>query len=144
MSKYYSYSGKQIGLIRKMMDDTVLVEEAWVSEVNRHLGRNGYDSLLELVARVLSAGGHPPVSRAQAWIVLLEVLKTGVPEVLQDANVDESKLKGNLFVTAARNTAIAADTMVANPVGKVVGGMSAAVKKAVPKKSSEVTEDVQE
>jgi hypothetical protein len=142
MTKYYTYSGKQIGLIRKMMDDTVLIEEAWISEVNRHLGRNGYDGLLSIVAQVLSAGGHPAVTRAQAWIVLGEVFKAGVPEVLQDANVDESSSKGNLFASAAKG-AVSAAERVANPVGKVVGGMSSAVRK-VGTKSSEVPEDDKE
>ena len=41
MAKYFTYQGKRVGLVRKMMDDVVLIEESWVNEVNAHLGKNG-------------------------------------------------------------------------------------------------------
>ena len=34
MAKYYTYEGKQVGYIRKMVDEVVMIEEAWSSEVN--------------------------------------------------------------------------------------------------------------
>jgi hypothetical protein len=142
MAKYFSYDGKRVGLVRKMMDDVVLIEESWVNEVNVYLGKNGYDTLLSLVAKVLSAGGHPAPTRAQAWIILSEVLNNGVPEVLQNAERDESTNKGNLFVSLKKSTVAAVDT-VTHPVGKVVGGGLTAVVKAIPKKS-QVSEDVEE
>ena len=142
MAKYFTYEGKRVGLVRKMMDDVVLIEESWVNEVNAHLGKNGYDTLLSVVARVLSAGGHPSITRAQAWIILSEVLNNGVPEVLQNSDRDESSSMGNLFVKVKSTAATAVDT-VTHPVGKVVGGSIAAVSAAIPKKS-QVSEDVKE
>ena len=64
MPKYYTYKGKQVGFVRKMVDEVILVEEAWTNEVRQHFAKNGYDPLLEIVARIMSAGGHPPVTRA--------------------------------------------------------------------------------
>ena len=142
MAKYFTYQGKRVGLVRKMMDDVVLIEESWVNEVNAHLGKNGYDTLLSVVARVLSAGGHPSITRAQAWIILSEVLNNGVPEVLQNSDRDESSNMGNLFVRVGKTASAAVDT-VTHPVGKVVGGSIAAVSAALPKKS-QVSEDVEE
>jgi hypothetical protein len=142
MAKYFTYEGKRVGLVRKMMDNVVLIEESWVNEVNAHLGKNGYDTLLSVVARVLSAGGHPSITRAQAWIILSEVLNNGVPEVLQNSDRDEQSNMGNLFVKVKSTAATAVDT-VTHPVGKVVGGSIAAVSAALPKKS-QVSEDVKE
>lgn len=145
-TKYFTYDGKQCGYIRKMVDEVILVEDAWVNELKGWCATNGYDSLLEIVARVLSAKGHPAISRAQAFIVLQQFFKGAVPEVLQNAEIDEVKGKGNLFVKPAKAAAAAVDTVTA-PVGKVVGGginaVSGVLKKATSSKeeSSEVTED---
>ena len=137
-SKFFTYQGKQVGFVRKMVDDVILVEDAWVNEVRLYLGKNGYDTLLEMVARVLSAGGHPPVTRAQAWIILAELLRDGVPEVLQNTSADEVSNKGNLFATMKNTTASAIDS-VANPVGSVVGRGMNIVKKNKP--ASDATGD---
>ena len=79
MAKYYTYEGKQVGFVRKMVDNTILVEDAWVNEVRVHLAKHGYDTLLGFVAKILSAGGHPPVTRAQAWIILKNYSKMKFP-----------------------------------------------------------------
>lgn len=118
-----------------MVDDVILVEDAWTNEVRQHFAKNGYDPLLELVARILSAGGHPPVTRAQAWIILKELLKDEIPEILQSTN-DEVSTKGNLFAKVKNTTASAVDT-VTSPVGKVVGGGINAVSSLGKKKEAE-------
>lgn len=137
-SKYYTYEGKQVGLVRKALGDVILVEEAWTNEVRQYLAKNGYDSLLELVARILSAGGHPPVTRAQAWIILKELLKDEIPDILRNTDADEDSTKGNLFTRVARGAARGADA-VASPVGKVVGGGASII--ARKPKSSEGDEE---
>ena len=135
MAKFFTYQGKQVGLVRKVLGDVVMIEEAWTSEVSAHLAKNGYDSILEVVAKILLAGGHPPVTRAQAWIILRELLKGEIPEVLQDRNADELSTKGNLFAKVTKSAATAVDA-VASPVGKVVGGSIAAVSKVTPSKKT--------
>lgn len=134
MAKYYTYQGKQVGFIRKAVDDVILIEDAWVNEVRVHLAKNGYDTLLGFVAKILSAGGHPPVTRAQAWIILKELLRDEIPDALQNKGADEVSTKGNLFATAKNTAASAVDTVV-SPVGKVVGGGLNAVSKVVKKDS---------
>lgn len=136
MAKYYTYQGKQVGFVRKMVDEVILIEDAWVNEIRIHLAKNGYDALLGLVAKILSAGGHPAVTRAQAWIILKELLKDEIPDVLQNKEADEVSTKGNLFVTLKNTAASAADAVVA-PVGKTVGGGINAVSKAVSKDKDE-------
>ncbi len=132
MAKYYTYQGKQVGFVRKMVDDVILIEEAWVNEVRVHLAKNGYDSLLNHVAKILSAGGHAPVTRSQAWIILKDLLKDDIPEVLRNSEADEVSTRGNLFA-AFKNTAAQAADAVVTPVGKTVGGGLNAVSKIVKK-----------
>ena len=136
MAKYYTYQGKQVGFVRKMVDNVILIEDAWVNEVRVHLAKNGYDSLLGFVAKILSAGGHPPVTRAQAWIILKELLKDEIPDALQNKDADEVSTKGNLFAVAKNTAASAVDT-VTSPVGKVVGGGLNAVSGVIKKPKKE-------
>ena len=75
MAKYYSYEGKRVGWVKKTLDEVVLIEEAWTSEVNKYLAKNGYDELLMTVAKILDKAGHPPISRAQAWVLLHDLTK---------------------------------------------------------------------
>lgn len=135
MPKYFTYTGKQVGFVRKMVDDVILIEDAWTNEVRQHFAKSGYDPLLTLVARILAANGHPPVTRAQAWVILKELLKDEIPEILRSES-DEVSTKGNLFAKVKNSTASAVDT-VANPVGKVVGGGINAVSSIGRKKGDD-------
>jgi len=155
MGKYYAYNGKQVGFVRKAIDDVVLVEEGWVSEVQNHFGKRSHDKLLAIPAQILKDGGFPEVSRAQAWIILLEILNKGVPESLQDASSDESIGKGSLLkdmikaparvaatvVDKSVSTTVAAGTAVAN-VGKAAVGKTAAVAEDAVDAAEAVTDIV--
>lgn len=132
MAKYYSYEGKQVGWVRKKLDEVVLIEEAWTSEVNSHLAKHGYDELLLTVAKILDDAGHPAISRAQAWVLLHDLTNKGVPEALRNTEADEKIGLGKL-VSSARKSAIGVADTVATPVGKVVGGATQAVSSGVKK-----------
>ncbi len=47
MGKYYLYNGKRVGFVRKAIDEVVLVEEGWISEVQNHFGKKTHDQLLQ-------------------------------------------------------------------------------------------------
>ena len=132
MAKYYSYEGKRVGWVKKTLDEVVLIEEAWTSEVNKYLAKNGYDELLLTVAKILDQAGHPPISRAQAWVLLHDLTNKGVPEALRDAEADEKIGLGKLISSAKKTTVSAVDT-VTTPVGKVVGGAAKGVSNASKK-----------
>ena len=132
MAKYYSYEGKRVGWVKKTLDEVVLIEEAWTSEVNKYLAKNGYDELLVTVAKILDQAGHPPISRAQAWVLLHDLTNKGVPEALRDAEADEKIGLGKLISSAKKTTVSAVDTVTA-PVGKVVGGAAKGVSNASKK-----------
>ena len=132
MAKYYSYEGKQVGWVRKKLDDVVLIEEAWVNEIRQDLAKNGYDKMLLPLAKVLADKGHPPISRAQAWTILHDLTNDGVPTVLQNSEADETIGLGKL-VSSAKKTAVSAADSVASTTGKVVGGATKAVSSGVKK-----------
>ena len=132
MAKYYSYEGKRVGWVKKTLDEVVLIEEAWTNEVNSYLAKNGYDDLLMTVAKILDKAGHPPISRAQAWVLLHDLTNKGVPLALRDAAADEKIGLGKLVSSSRRNAIGAVDTVTA-PVGKVVGGASRAVSNTAKK-----------
>ena len=126
MAKYYSYEGKRVGWVKKTLDEVVLIEEAWTNEVNSYLAKNGYDDLLMTVAKILDQAGHPPISRAQAWVLLHDLTNKGVPLALRDAAADEKIGLGKL-VSSARKSAVSTVDTVTAPVGKVVGGAAKGV-----------------
>ena len=132
MAKYYSYEGKQVGWVRKKLDEVVLIEEAWTSEVNQYLAKNGYDELLMTVAKVLSDAGHPAITRAQAWVLLHDLTNKGVPEALRNAEADE-KIGFGKLVSSAKKGAVSTVDSVAHTTGKVVGGATKAVTSSVKK-----------
>ena len=132
MAKYYSYEGKRVGWVKKTLDEVVLIEEAWSNEVNKYLAKNGYDELLMTVAKILDQAGHPPISRAQAWVLLHDLTNKGVPEALRNAEADEKIGLGKL-VSSAKKSAISTVETVTTPVGKVVGGAARGVTNASKK-----------
>jgi hypothetical protein len=144
MGKYFTYNGKQVGFVRKAIDDVVLVEEGWVSEVQNHFGKRSHDKLLAIPAQILKDGGFPEVSRAQAWIILLEILNKGVPESLQDAGSDEKIGKGTLLRDMMKAPARVAATVVDKSVSTTVsaGAAVASAGKSVVGKTVDTVEDV--
>ena len=142
MGKYYLYNGKQVGFVRKAIDEVVLVEEGWISEVQNHFGKKTHDELLAIPATILKNAGFPAVTRAQSWIILLQILNKGVPAALQDIDADEKIGKGTLLKdlakAPARAAAAAIDTTTA-ATGAVVGAAASVVASA-----AETTVDVAE
>ena len=132
MAKYYSYEGKRVGWVKKTLDEVVLIEEAWSNEVNKYLAKNGNDELLMTVDKILDQAGHPPISRAQAWVLLHDLTNKGVPEALRNAEADEKIGLGKL-VSSAKKSAISTVDTVTTPVGKVVGGAARGVTNASKK-----------
>ena len=99
MAKYYGYEKglPRRGFVRKALDDVVAIEEAWISELDKHFMREGYDELLSFVALTLKNKMNTNVSRAQAWILLklhgnqrLDVSMKIIKYELQPVNTLES------------------------------------------------------
>tara|TARA_B100001094_G_scaffold171504_1_gene165864 strand:- start:10263 stop:10742 length:480 start_codon:yes stop_codon:yes gene_type:complete len=135
MAKYYGYEKglPRRGFVRKALDDVVAIEEAWVSELDAHFMREGYDELLSFVALTLKNKMNINVSRAQAWVLLNLVTENGVPEALRQEGVDEEINKGSLAKDLAKAPFRAAATVVdvaANTVSDVAKSTASAASSA--------------
>ena len=143
MAKYFTYEGKQVGFVRKMIDDVIMIEEAWISEINKHFAKRGYDPLLSVIGRILQEQGHPPISRAQVWVVLDQLTSEGVPHALRDHEADVDVDGSTSWLSRAAKTTVVAgaevvDTVVTKPVAAVAS-------KVLPDKGEdEVVEDEDE
>ena len=143
MAKYFTYEGKQVGFVRKMIDEVVMIEESWVNEMNRHFAKNGYDDLLTIAGKVLQDAGHPAISRAQAWIVLDQLTREGVPQALHDIESDE-EIGAGVFPwlgKAVKTTVVAGAEVVDTVVTKPVQAVTEAI---LPDKTEEVAEESEE
>ena len=141
MAKYFTYEGKQVGFVRKMIDEVIMIEEAWVNEINKHFAKNGYDPLLSVIGRILQEQGHPPISRAQVWMVLDQLTDEGVPHALRDYEADED-VDGSVswLAKAAKTTVVAGADVVDTVVTKPVAAVASAV--LPDKEADEAVEDV--
>ncbi len=153
MTKYYGYEKglPRRGFVRKALDDVVAIEEAWVSELDGHFMREGYDELLSFVALTLKKKMNINVSRAQAWILLNLVTEKGVPEALRQEGIDEEINKGSLAKDIAKAPFRAAASVVdattntvsdvAKGTASVASNAASAVKAAVTSTPSEETDE---
>lgn len=153
MTKYYGYEKglPRRGFVRKALDDVVAVEEAWVSSLDAHFMRKGYDELLAFVATRLKSDMNVNISRAQAWVLLNILTENGVPEALRQEGIDEEINKGSLAKDIAKAPFRAAATVVdtaANTVSDVAKGTasmaSSAVSAVMPSSDEEETEESSE
>jgi hypothetical protein len=154
MAKYYGYEKglPRRGFVRKALDDVVAIEEAWISELDRHFMREGYDELLSFVALTLKNKMSINVSRAQAWVLLNLLTENGVPEALRQEGIDEEINKGSLakdlakapFRAAATVVDVATNTVsdVAKSTASAASSAASAVKSVVA--SSEESEEESE
>jgi hypothetical protein len=134
--KYYGY-GKGLprhGFVRKALDDVVAIEEAWVSSLDSHFMKNGYDELLSFVATSLKNDMNINISRAQAWVLLNIITEKGVPEALRQEGIDEAVNKGSLAKDLAKAPFRAVGSVVdatANTVSDVAKGTANMASSAV-------------
>ena len=150
MTKYYGYEKglPRRGFVRKALDDVVAIEEAWVSSLDAHFMRKGYDELLAFVATRLKSDMNVNISRAQAWVLLNILTENGVPEALRQEGIDEEINKGSLAKDIAKAPLRAAATVVdtaANTVSDVAKGTASmasnAVSAVMPSSDEEETEE---
>lgn len=150
MTKYYGYEKglPRRGFVRKALDEVVLIEESWISSIESHLGKNGYDDLLAFVATALKEDMNVNISRAQAWVILNVLTERGVPHVLRDGEIDEKSGAGSLAKDLAKAPFRAVGSVVDTASNAVVdtargaGSMaSSAVSAVIPSSDEKETEE---
>ncbi len=152
MTKFYGYEKglPRRGFVRKALDDVVAIEEAWVSALDAHFMRNGYDELLSFVATSLKNDMNINISRAQAWVLLNVVTEKGVPEALRQEGIDEEINKGSLAKDIAKapfravGSVVDAASNVVVDTAKGTASMASSAVSAVIPSSDDSEEDSEE
>lgn len=126
----YTYNGKEVGGLRKLVSDVVIIEEQWINAANQYLA-NGYAPLLKFPKALIRQECGEQLTDAQAWTLLHHLTNSGVPLALRDTQEDEKSRPAKVAGAVAG---------VALGVGDTVIGTSAKlVQPVIPKKK--VAED---
>ena len=84
----YTYNGKEVGGLRKLVSDVVVVEEQWINAANKFFA-NGYTPMLKFPKALIRQECGEELTDAQAWMLLHHLTNSGVPLALRDTNEDE-------------------------------------------------------
>ena len=122
----YTYNGKEVGGLRKLVSDVVVVEEQWINAANKFFA-NGYAPMLKFPKALIRQECGEELTAAQAWMLLHHLTNSGVPLALRDTNEDEksrpAKVAGAV-AGAALGTLDTAVNTVSAPAVKVKGVFS--------------------
>lgn len=116
----YDYNGKEVGTLKKMLSDVVVIEEQWINAANKFFA-DGYKNLLRFPKALIRQECGEELTDAQAWMLLHHLTNSGVPLALRDAEEDEKSRPAkvaNAVAGATLGTLDSAVSAVANPVVK--------------------------
>jgi len=117
----YTYNGKEVGTLRKLVSDVVIVEEQWINAANKYFA-NGYAPMLKFPKALIRQECGEELTDAQAWVLLHHLTNSGVPLALRDTEEDEksrpAKVAGAV-AGAALGTLDSAVSTVTAPAVKV-------------------------
>ena len=122
----YTYTGKEVGGLRKLVSDVVVIEEQWINAANQFFA-NGYAPLLKFPKALIRQECGEELTDAQAWMLLHHLTNSGVPLALRDTEEDEksrpAKVAGAVAGVAlgTLDTAVGA---VTTPAAKVKGAFT--------------------
>ena len=118
----YTYNGKEVGGLRKLVSDVVVVEEQWINAANKFFA-NGYAPMLKFPKALIRQECGEELTDAQAWMLLHHLTNSGVFLSLRDTEEDEkspAKVAG-AAAGAALGTLDTAVSTVTVPAVKVKG-----------------------
>lgn len=116
----YDYKGKEVGTLKKMLSDVVVIEEQWINAANKFFA-NGYAPMLKFPKALIRQECGEELTDAQAWMLLHHITNSGVPLALRDAEEDEKSRPAkvaNAVAGATLGTLDSAVSAVTNPVVK--------------------------
>ena len=85
----YDYNGKEVGILSKTFKDIVVLQEDWISTVNKQFAEHGYRSVLKSITHWVREAHGEELTDAQAWLMLHHTTNQGVPHALRDVTADE-------------------------------------------------------
>lgn len=116
----YDYKGKEVGSLKKMLSDVVVIEEQWISAANKFFA-DGYSAILKFPKALIRQECGEELTDAQAWMLLHHITNSGVPLALRDTEEDEKSRPAkmaNAVAGATLGTLDSAVSVVTNPVVK--------------------------
>jgi hypothetical protein len=99
----YDYSGKEVGFLSKTFKDVVVLQEDWISTVNKQFAEHGYRSILKTIKHWVREQHGEELTDAQAWLMIHHTTNQGVPHALRDATSDEKVNPARYVAGSAMN-----------------------------------------
>ena len=135
----YTYNGKEVGTLRKLVSDVVVLEDEWISSMNQHFGGFGYVRFLEYVKRQIRSECSDDITDAQAWMLLHHITNTGVPLILRDEEADEKSAPAKIMNSMASSVLGVGDSVMGTSA-KMVQPLMGRKKAADDPETSELQE----
>ena len=97
----YTYSGKEVGTLRKLVSDVVVLEESWLAAADKFFAASGYQHFLKYAKALIRQECSDDLTDAQAWMLIHHITNTGVPLALRDEEADEKSTPAKVAVGVA-------------------------------------------
>ena len=119
---YYTYEGKKVGVISKVLSDVVLLKDEWIDAANKEFAEQGYGRLLGGIQKTLRYSCEEELTDAQLWMLIHHITNLGVPQAMR-TDEDEKSTPVKFVQGAVGMAAGVADTGVnaAKGTAKKVG-----------------------
>ena len=122
----YTYNGKEVGTLRKLVSDVVVLEESWLAAADKFFATNGYQHFLKYAKTLIRQECSDDLTDAQAWMLIHHITNTGVPLALRDEEADEKSAPAKVVAGVAGAVLGAGDA--------VIGTSAKLVQPVIPKK----------
>jgi hypothetical protein len=97
----YTYNGKEVGTLRKLVSDVVVLEDAWLTATDKFFADSGYQAFLKYAKALIRQKCSDEITDAQAWMLLHHITNTGVPLALRDEEADEKSAPAKVMSSMA-------------------------------------------
>ena len=132
----YTYEGKEVGGLKKLVSQVVILEDQWVEAAMKHFAENSFTAFLKFPKALIRQYCGEELSDAQAWMLLHHITNAGVPLALRDASVDEKSRPAKVANALAGG--------VLGTMDSAVGAVAKTVSAVTPTKAPSPVEEVVE
>ena len=124
----YTYEGKEVGALRKLVSDVVVIEDSWTEAASKYFADSGYQAFLKFAKQLIRSKCSDDITDAQAWMLIHHITNTGVPLALRAEGTDERSAPAKVMSGMAGAVLGVGDT--------VLGTSARLVQPVMPKKKT--------
>tara|TARA_B100000900_G_scaffold43834_2_gene32643 strand:- start:3605 stop:4057 length:453 start_codon:yes stop_codon:yes gene_type:complete len=132
----YTYSGKEVGTLRKLVSDVVVLEESWLAAADKFFAESGYQHFLKYAKALIRQECSDDLTDAQAWMLIHHITNTGVPLALRDESADEKSAPAKVMTGVAGAVLGVGDA--------VIGTSAKLVQPMIPSKNNDDDSETQD